>query len=154
MSVSLIWKATVIVQCTRTLMWKYFLMLHVSLWFRITAKWPILSGERGSPLNSSWTVQKSWRQSSGPRKDEGMRSVWEREFLSCSLNLCVYTYSMYLTDYSFQKARPGYYLLKMYWVQNTWNLWTTLCMCYKDKLKHDFVNVWLMFMSLETDVIR
>lgn len=48
---------------------------------RITAEWPTLSGERGSRLTSFWTVQKTWRWNSGPRKDGGQRSVWECESL-------------------------------------------------------------------------
>ena len=60
--------------------------------FRITAKSPNLSGERGSLWTSSWTVITSWRWSSGPRKDEGTRSVWGREsaFRTCVfVRVCV-----------------------------------------------------------------
>ena len=65
--------------------------------FRITAKSPNLSGERGSLWTSSWTVITSWRWSSGPRKDEGTRSVWGREsafrtcvFVRVCVCVCVY----------------------------------------------------------------
>lgn len=61
--------------------------------FRITAKSPNLSGERGSLWTSSWTVITCWRWSSGPRKDAGTRSVWGREstFRTCVfVCVCVY----------------------------------------------------------------
>lgn len=48
---------------------------------RISAKWPTLSGERGSPWICSSVFLKSWRWSCGPKKDEGQRSAWGCESL-------------------------------------------------------------------------